>query len=305
MTQSKQRLIGSVFAIITEFLFGFSYLFTKQVTDSYSALTLLSWRFITGFIFLSLCGATGIIKLRLRHRHFGPLLGIAILQPILYYVGETLGISLTSTSESSAVIASIPIVTLICSALILKEKPTRNQTIGICVTVSGVLTIVLAKGLQTTFNVLGYLMLCLAVVTYSLYSVASQKTDHFTSAEKTYVMTGLGAFTFTAFSLIEHARAHTLLQWLTLPFDNRGFLIAILYLGLGCTVLAFLLYNSALTYIGANRAVSFVGISTIVTVIAGVGLLHEQITLPQIIGTLMVLGGVYVANFVKKTELAS
>jgi drug/metabolite transporter (DMT)-like permease len=152
------------------------------------------------------------------------------------------------------------------------------------------------KDLAATLNPLGYMMLLVAVVSYGLYSVFAQKATQFSSTEKTYAMIALGAIVFTGAALVQNAHDGTLAQFATLPFSNREFLTAILYLGIGCSVVAFLLYNIAITAIGTNRSAPFAGIATVVTVIAGVSILNESYSLAQVLGTAMVLGGVYLAS---------
>nr|WP_207735952.1 DMT family transporter [Eubacterium sp. 1001713B170207_170306_E7] len=283
-------------AIVCEALFGLSYLFTKQATASASPLTLLSWRFITAFLVMNLCVAAGVVRVHLKGKGLWPLFLIAVFQPVIYFVGETAGIRLTTASESGAFLSIIPVVTLMAGALILKEKPTKLQVTGVCVTMAGVLACVLSKGMEASFNPMGYLMLLVAVVSYSLYAVFSQKAVSFSSAEKTYVMIAFGAFAFTAAALIQSFQTSAVMELLTAPFTNRGFLTAVLYQGIGCSILAFLLNNLAIATIGTNRSASFVGISTVVSILAGVVFLRESFSALQVLGTLFVIGGVYLAN---------
>lgn len=81
-----------------------------------------------------------------------------------------------------------------------------------------------------------------------------------------------------------------------LPFKNSSFLIAIFYQGVGCSVLAFFLYNVAIAKIGVNRTSSFIGVSTVVSIIAGVLLLGENFPAYQLIGVIIIITGVYIAN---------
>ena len=139
-------------------------------------------------------------------------------------------------------------------------------------------------------------MLLVAVVSYSLYSVYAQKANEFSSAEKTYAMMAMGAIVFTILALVESARDNSLRALVMLPFNNHEFLIAILYLGIGCSVIAFLLYNFALTSIGTNRTSSFAGLATFVAILAGIIILKEGYSAAQTAGTVLVIGGVYLAN---------
>jgi drug/metabolite transporter (DMT)-like permease len=268
--------IGVLCAVACEVLFGFSFLFTKKIIATVSPMTLLSWRFIFAFLLMTACIPLRLIKINLRGKRLLPLFLVAVFQPVLYFIGETIGIKLTTASESGTFISVVPITTLVFSALILKESPRRLQVLGIVVTVAGVLAIVLIKGLDASLSPAGYAMLLVAVVSASLYAVFSRKAEAFSSAEKTYAMMALGAVVFTAVAVAENAAGGTLREYLVLPFVNADFLTAILYLGAGCSVVAFLLMNTAISYLGTNRTASFVGISTVVTVTASIILLKEQ-----------------------------
>ncbi len=288
--------IGSLCTIAAQVLFGFSFLFTKEGTALVSPWTLLSWRFFVAFLLFNICIFFGIMKVNFKGKSLLPLAQIALLQPIIYYIGETFGISLTTTSESGVILASIPIVTLLFSSMILKEFPTKLQVAGVSTTAIGIVIIVLVKGFEARFNIIGYTMLVVGVITYSLYSVFSQKAVEFSSVEKTYIMTLFGTIFFTAVAFIENATAGTLREFILLPLTHRNFLISVLYLAAGCSVAAFIFYNAAIAYIGSNRTVSYIGIGTIVNVSASIFILKEPFSVYQGIGTVLVLMGVYIAN---------
>ncbi len=81
-----------------------------------------------------------------------------------------------------------------------------------------------------------------------------------------------------------------------LPFVNVKFLIAIIYLGILCSVCGFVLYNLAISYIGTNRSASFCRyFHTYSGACRGV-ILKEQILSGQVVGMLLILCGVYIAN---------
>ena len=292
-------LTGSFCALGCEILYGLSYIFTKQVTAEVSALSLLGWRFLLAFIVMSILAGTGFIKIRLKGRSVKPLLWIALFSPGIYFIGETFGISHTTASESGAFLACIPVASLIASSLILKKKPTKKQILGILVTLAGVLLTVFAVGVSSSFSFTGYAFLLTAVISYAMYCVFVEKAEKFAGEEITYVMLATGAVIFMILAVIEALNNGTIEQLVTMPFRNRGFLIAVLYQGIGCSVLAFFLSNVAIAKIGVNRTSSFIGVSTVVSIIAGAVLLHEVFTIWQIVGTVIIVTGVYIANYRK------
>ena len=116
--ERTKLMIGTLAASVASLLFGLSFMFVKQSVNNVSAFTLLSWRFLFAFVAMTLCSLLGIFKIQLRGKDLKPLLLIAIFQPLIYFIGETFGVALTTASESGTVLACIPIVTLILSAVI-------------------------------------------------------------------------------------------------------------------------------------------------------------------------------------------
>jgi drug/metabolite transporter (DMT)-like permease len=125
MVKRKKTIQGVLCVIGCEILFGFAFLFTKEITNSVSPIDLLSWRFIIAFLLFSMCELTGILKVNLKQKSVSSLFWMGVFVPVMYYLGETYGIKLTSASESGVIIACIPVVTLLLSTVILKESPTK------------------------------------------------------------------------------------------------------------------------------------------------------------------------------------
>ena len=114
----NNTLSGYLCAIGCEVLYGMSYIFTKQATQTSSALSLLGWRFLIAFLLMSLLLVFRIVHINIRGKHIVPLLTVAMFCPVLYFLGETFGISKTTASESGVIIACIPVVTLFASMII-------------------------------------------------------------------------------------------------------------------------------------------------------------------------------------------
>ncbi len=295
----KSNTVGILCAVGCETLYGLSYIFTKQATACASELALLGWRFFLAVLVMSLCVLLDFIKVNLKGKPLKPLLLVALCSPCVYFIAETIGISHTTASESGVFLACIPVASLIASTLILKEKPSKMQLIGILITLAGVLITVFAVSASSSLSVLGYAFLLVAVVSYALYSVFVDKAAAYTGAEITYVMLLSGAALFVLLAVAEAGFHGTLSELVRLPFQESSFLIAILYQGIGCSVLAFFLSNLAISKIGVNRTSSFIGIATVVSILAGALLLKESFTVYQIVGAIVIIAGVYTANIKK------
>lgn len=294
--KDNRVLTGSLCALGCEVLYGLSYLFTKQTAETASPLALLGWRFVVALAAMSLCVALGFIPVRLKGRQLGPLLRVALFCPCLYFIGETVGIRETTVTESGVFLACVPALSLLASTVILKKKPTKRQIIGILVTFLGVMTTVVAVGLSSSLSPVGYAALMLAVVAYALYSVFVDLAADYTGAEITYVMLCSGVAFYGLLALGEAAAHGALSELLTLPARSGTFLAAVLYQGIGCSVAAFFLSNAAIAKIGVNKTSSFIGVSTIVSILVGALALGEPLSVGQIVGAAVIVAGVYTAN---------
>lgn len=126
------------------------------------------------------------------------------------------------------------------------------------------------------------------------YSVFVDRSGDYTSTEITYIMLAAGAIVFVALAIGESLiQQGSISQLAALPFRDAGFLSAVLYQ---------VLSNIAIAKIGVNRTASFIGVSTVVSVVAGVVLLHESFTAFQIVGAAIIIIGVYTANSRKSLE---
>lgn len=292
-------LIGCGCAFVCELIFGLSYIFTRQVTAQVSPFSLLGWRFIIAFLVMGVCAKVGILKLQLKRKSLKPLLKVAFFSPVIYFTGETLGIQSTTASESGAMLACIPVVSLAASAILLHEPPSKKQLIGILITLVGVLVTVFAAGSSSSFSTFGYGMLILAVLSYALYSVYAEKAQNdgiYSGTEITFAMLAAGAAVFGTIAVLEAVFHGSYGELARLPFMNVSFLFAVLYQGIGCSVIAFFLSNVAIGKAGVNRTSSFIGVSTVVSIAAGVLLLKENFSSLQGVGAILILSGVYIAN---------
>lgn len=294
--KDKKIVIGMISAFLCETLYGSSYLFTKKALNFADAFTILGWRFFIAFLVMFICMCLGIIKIDLKDKSIKPLVLFSVFSPCLYFIGETVGINNTTASESGVFLACIPVVSLFASTLVLKKRPSNLQIAGITITLAGVIVTVVTLGVSSSLSIVGYAFLTLAVVSYVIFSIFVEKHYEYTGAEITFVMLMVGAIVFTTIAVFKAFINGSIINLISLPFREPSFAIAVLYQGIICSIVAFFLTTTALSYIGVNKTASFIGISTVVSVITGAIILKENFTIYQVIGAVIILAGVYIAN---------
>ncbi len=296
MEKNRNLIIGIICVMISETLFGMSFIFVKGATENVDAFTLLGWRFTVAIIIMGILILTGVIKVNFKGKDIKKLLAGNLIYPGLYFFGEAFGVAKTTASESGCIIASIPIFTLILSTIVLKKKPRPNQTFGIIFTVLGVVICTVVKGFDVNFSPTGYAFLFMSVLSYSYYAIYVERTPEFTGFERTFVGILVGFILFNAIAIIEHLYWGDFGDFISLPFKDMDFLTSMLFLSIGCSIIAFMTGNIALEKLGAIKSGSFIGWSTLVSIATGVLVRNESFVLMQGVGTVLIIGGVYIAN---------
>jgi drug/metabolite transporter (DMT)-like permease len=278
-----------IFAGVTySTIFGFSYLSSKTALEALSPFELLFSRFFLATLVFVLLAAFRVIKLSYRGKPLGGLVAVCLFQPILYFIFETFGIKECSTSTAGLVLGAVPVTVGFLAWLILDEKPTWMRTLSLLVSLSGVgfIALNMSGGENTIF---GLVLLFGAMASASLYNVFSRKSSRiFKPMETTFVMMVSGTLVFGLFTLFQGAPG--LLQRAIPVFP------AIAYLGVLSSVVAFFLVNFNLSRLKASQSSVFSNLSTAVTVAAGVIFRGEHFGLPQAVGAVLILLGVWGAN---------
>ncbi|MBQ2896313.1 MAG: DMT family transporter, partial [Oscillospiraceae bacterium] len=227
---------------------------------------------------------------------------LGLFEPVIYFVCENYGILYTSATFSGMMIAMIPISSMVCAALFLRERPSPLQVLFSVISVSGVVMVsVRGTGGEGAVPVKGVLLMLCAVLSASGYQLMSRKlSGEFTAFERTVFMFLEGAVVYVGLMLLENAREP---MAMLKPLMNWRYVVALLFQGTLSSVGAYFFQNYAMTYLPINRVAPFANMTTAVSLFAGVVFLHEPFGLVMIPASLMILGGVWgVQRFARKEE---
>nr|WP_280146763.1 DMT family transporter [Priestia megaterium]MDH3169286.1 DMT family transporter [Priestia megaterium] len=133
-------------------------------------------------------------------------------------------------------------------------------------------------------QLVGNIILIVAGFIFALYNFTTRKVvKKYSMITISFYQTLAGAITFIPVALIEKA------SWQT-P-DIKSFLI-LLYLGVFCSVIAFLLYNFGLRKLSSSSAMTLMNLVPIFGVLFSVLLLNEVLSINQLIGGVIIILGV-------------
>ncbi|PEL18017.1 DMT family transporter [Bacillus wiedmannii] len=285
-------------ALLYSFIIGFSFMFVKLALTVTSPLDTLAHRFTVAFVAASIPIVFGFVKLNMSFKNILALLPLAIFYPALFFAFQAFGLVYTSSSEAGIIQAAIPIFTMMLASYFLKEYTNTWQKISVLISFIGVIYIFIMNGIGThETSFIGIILILLSALSSAFYNVLARKmTKKFKLMDLTYTMTVIGFISFNSIAIASHINKGTIMVYFK-PFTNGTFLISILYLGLLSSLLTALLLNYSLSYIEAAKISVFSNLSTLITIIAGVIFLHEQISYFHIIGTIMIILGIIGTNF--------
>lgn len=291
----KDQTKGVLASLCGYSIFGFSFIFSKQALQVTTPVTLLFWRFTCAFAALALLALLRVIRLELRGKTLRRVLLTGLMNPILYFTCENYGLLYSSATFSGVMVALIPIAALALGALLLHERVTAFQTVCSVISVLGVVLISLSSEDSGQVTLPGTLLLIGAVLSSTGYALCSRRcSEEYSAAERTFVMFAMGCAFFLLLALWENAGNYSAL---IAPWRDRGFVWAVIYLGLVSSVGAFLCLNISFTYLPASRSTLFSNITTIISVFAGVLFAGESFAPTLMIpAALMVIGGVWGAQ---------
>ena len=194
-----------------------------------------------------------------------------------------------ATAISGAVIYSVgPALIAITSFVVFAERLSWRQVLGIVISLSGVLVVVMQGEVLALFALEfnpGDLLFLSATVIWAIYTVYLRDVPQMHWLSFIAVTFFIGALGITPFFVAEHYSG-----W-QLQFD-RTTLLTISYVAIFPSVIAYSFYNRGVELIGANRASVFLYVVPVFSTLLAIGLLGERLELHHVVGFAMIFAGV-------------
>lgn len=301
----EKTMVGIVFAALTVFIWGITFVSTKYLLRSFSALEILLARFVFAYI--------GVWLLRPRALHLqshkdewlfvcAGLAGVTV-----YQFMENVAISFTSASNVSIIVSICPIFTAIIAQIFLRERHlTVWFVVGFFIAIVGITCVSFNGVVVLHVSPKGDLLALGAAVSWGFYSLFVSKINQLEldSIQATrriffwaivcmiplavYGAHNGNAEASTAITLdaaTNAARWKNPLNWLNL-----------LFLGWGASAFCFAAWNIACDRLGTVRATLGIYLIPVVTIVFAFFALHERISVMGAVGALLTIAGLFVSE---------
>lgn len=276
-------------------IWGTSFLWIKIAVSEISPLVLVAFRSLIGasslLVFFGIKGGP-----RLRWQELRPWLGIFV---VVGLINIAIPFMLISWSEqyipsgiASILNSSVPLFTMIIAPLFLHDDQwSLRKLLGLVFGFVGILNIFLPEmnhGLNQ--NLIGMGAMLWAALSYAVAGIYIRR--HVQGlAPQLQAFLQLAIATVMIWALTIFVERPVKLPHLGITW------VALLWLGVLGSAVAYILYFSLLHSIGPTRATMVTYIPPLVGILLGMIFLGEQITWQAVVGGLMVISGIVVVNF--------
>lgn len=284
------------FVILAAMLWGTIGIFGKQLNEfGFNPTQVVFIRAIGAsvpLILFTLIKNPKLLKIKPRDSVY--FVGTGIFSFVFFNWCYFLAINMTSLSVAAILLYTAPAIVMVLSAILFKEKMTKNKLLSLMLTFAGCIFVTaFVQGGGNEITLAGVLAGLGSGLGYALYSIfgryALKKYDSITVTLYTFIFASIGLIPFTD------------IKEMIGLFSNVNALYYAIVLGLGATVLPFLLYTKGLSYLETSKASIIATLEPIVATIIGITLYSEPLTLFKIIGIALVVFAVFILREEGKT----
>lgn len=221
------------------------------------------------------------------------ILGITAFNTLLYY-----GLTTTTSTNALIINSTVPVLVLLGSYIILKQKINLYQTMGIILSTLGVVFLILKADISNIFTLKlnqGDILVIISSISWALYSVLVKfKPKDLNDFEyfATIVMIGFGLL--VPFYLYQGYSIHQELEVL-----KNNYLI-FLYVSIFASITSYYLWHYGVDKIGASKTAQFTHLMPIFGIVLASIFLNETLETYHILGVILIALGIYLSLFRKK-----
>lgn len=211
----------------------------------------------------------------------------------VYFLAENAAMLYTTATNTSLIVCSCPLFAMLAFALLYRhsERITRVQALGSFVAFLGMAVVVLNGRFVLHLSPLGDMLAFAACLCWVVYSLLMKP---FVERYSTLFITRK-VFIYGLVTIIPY--------YLIVPgFPSLDVLLKpeviwnLLFLGVVASMICYVVWNWVISKLGAVVATNWIYFNPITTILFAWWLLHEQITVWFLLGTVFILGGMYLAN---------
>lgn len=289
--EHKSLLPFHLCALVAVTTWGASFISTKVLLQNgLNAVEIYLYRFLIAYLLTLILCPRPLMSHSWRDELKFALCGIC--GGSVYFIAENTAVQYTLVSNVSLIVATAPLITTLIVAMLYKgEKLSKGLLIGSTIAFLGVACVIFNSSFVLSIKPFGDILSLLAAVCWAIYSLLLRSVSALYSAwfitRKTFFY---GVVTALPFLFLESEFAP--LSSFTRPevYGN------LLFLGMVCSMAAYLLWGLAVGKLGALKANNYLYLSPLATLALSAWLLDEQVSIIGYTGCALILIGLIVGE---------
>lgn len=291
----NNKVIYHIIAFVVVALWGSTFVFTKLLLlNGLSAAHIFTLRFLIAYVMLVIFSLT-----RKNHRWICDtwsdellMLAMGVTGGSLYFLTENEAMNHTTTTNTSLIVCMCPLFAALLISLFYKSERMRPiQVAGSLMAAMGVVAVVLNGHFVLHLSPLGDTLAFTACMCWAFYSLL------LIPASKRY------APLFITRKVFFYGLVSIIPYYILVPdmpplavLTRAEIILNLLFLGCIASMLCFLTWTWVVEKLGAMTTTNYVYFNPVVTIVLAWLVLSEQITIYFLIGTLLILIGMYLAD---------
>ncbi len=297
--RSNNKLIYHLVAFIVVAIWGSTFVCTKLLLLSgLSPAQIFTLRFIIAYILLLGYSLTK------NHRWFSKvwqdevlMFALGLTGGTLYFLTENTAMNYTTTTNTSLIVSLSPLVAALLISLFYKSlRLNKVQSVGMLMAAMGVVTVVLNGHFVLHLSPIGDSLAFSAALCWGFYSLlmipANMRYDTVFVTRKVFFY---GLVAMIPYYLLTPDEA-IIFTPAVARFFTFQILLNLLFLGCVASMACFLAWNWVLKKLGPVVATNYVYFNPVTTILFAWVVLSEQITIYFILGTILILVGMYLTE---------
>jgi drug/metabolite transporter (DMT)-like permease len=288
----RNPVMNYVPVLLAMIFWSFSFIWYKQVFAYYLPVTVIFLRLSIAvpLLFILSWVTSKLQRIQLKHLKWVILLGF--FEPFLYFMGESYGVSMVSSTLAAIIISLIPLLAPIPARILFRERFTFANYIGLTISIVGVILVIMGENNSRQVSLTGVLLMLLAVFSAVCHSVLVKKLseDYNAFTIVTYQSTFGLLYFIPVFLFAEWT------QFIHAPHSMETFL-PIIKLAVFASTFAFLLFVFSIKHLGIARTNVFVNLIPVFTAILSYIILKEGFSILKVIGIIVVIAGLIFTQY--------
>ena len=294
----EKTFLGHFLAFLTVAIWGSTFVFTKMLLlHGLSPAQIFTLRFIVAYLLLL---AFELVSRRQSFRLFSAswrdeltMLLLGITGGSVYFLTENAALLYTTATNTSLIVCSCPLFAMLLVAVAYRqsERFTRVQVVGSLLACLGMAVVVLNGRFVLHLSPVGDMLafgacLCWAVYSLLMKSVTERYSVFFITRK---------VFFYGLLTILPYYIVFPGFPTMEVIF-SREVLWNLLFLSVVASMICFLVWNWVIHQLGAVIATNWVYFNPITTIIFAWWLLHEQITVWFLLGSLLIIVGMILSD---------